>query len=146
MPEPAPRFDDDPADDALAGVDLGLDDANRRAAPQLADVRALACVARDADGTLIGGAVGRTWGACAELQQLWVDARRRGRGLGTALVRRFEARAAERGCTLVYCTTFSFQAPALYRRLGYDETHRIVGFAPGIEKFHFQRHLPPGDG
>lgn len=146
MPETAARFDDDPAADAVAAVDLGLDDANRRASPQLADVRALACVARDADGTVIGGAVGRTWGACAELQQLWVDARRRGRGPGTALVRRLEARAAERGCTLVYCSTFGFQAPAFYRRLGYDETHRIAGFASGIEKFHLQRHLPTGDG
>lgn len=146
MPEPAPHFDDDPDDDGLAAVDRGLDDANRRAAPQLADVRTLGCVARDSDGTVIGGAVGRTWGDCAELQQLWVDARQRGRGLGTALLRRFEARAAARGCTLVYCSSFSFQAPAFYRRRGYDETHRIAGFAPGIEKFHYQRRLPPGGG
>ncbi|HMM83867.1 GNAT family N-acetyltransferase [Azohydromonas sp.] len=146
MPEAAPRFDDDPDGDAVAAVDHGLDEANRRAAPQLADVRALACVARDADGAVIGGAVGRTWGECAELQQLWVDARHRGRGLGTALLRRFEARAAGRGCTLVYCSTFSFQAPAFYRRLGYEETHRIAGFACGIEKFHCQRRLPPAGG
>jgi ribosomal protein S18 acetylase RimI-like enzyme len=59
--------------------------------------------------------------------------RRRG-GIGAALVRRFEALAAQRGCTVFYLETFSFQAPALYRRLGYEVAATIAGFAPGVEK------------
>ena len=31
-----------------------------------------------------------------------------------------QALAAQRGCTVFYLETFSFQAPALYRRLGYE--------------------------
>ena len=53
-------------------VDQGLDDHNNASAP-LHEVRPLACFVRDAAGAVIGGAVGRTWGACAELQQLWVQ-------------------------------------------------------------------------
>lgn len=132
--------DEVPAD-AAAVVDAGLGAANEGAAP-LDDVRALAAFARDADGNVIGGAVGRTWGACCELQQLWVDPTRRRQGLGSALVSAFEARARERGCRTFYLETFSFQAPTLYRSLGYRVVHTIRGFAPGIEKHLMVREEP----
>jgi GNAT superfamily N-acetyltransferase len=128
-----------PADDA-AVVDQGLGDANAAAAP-LHEVRALACFARDAAGTVIGGAVGRTWGGCCELQQLWVAPRHRRAGLGAALVRRFEARALARGCTTFYLETFSFQAPALYRSLGYDAVGRNAAFPHGIVKFAMAKQV-----
>ena len=50
----------------------GLDASNAAAAP-LQQVMPLACCARRASGAVVGGAVGRTWGECCELQQLWVD-------------------------------------------------------------------------
>jgi hypothetical protein len=41
-------------------IDAGLGEANAAAAP-LEDVQALACLARDDAGRVIGGAIGRTW-------------------------------------------------------------------------------------
>jgi GNAT superfamily N-acetyltransferase len=127
--------DDPDGADRIAArlIDTGLGEANDAAAA-LHEVRPLACHARDAAGQIVGGAVGRTWGACCELQQLWVTPERRRGGIGAALVRRFEALAAQRGCTVFYLETFSFQAPALYRRLGYEVAATIAGFAPGVEK------------
>jgi GNAT superfamily N-acetyltransferase len=119
-------------------VDQGLDDHNNASAP-LHEVRPLACFVRDAAGAVIGGALGRTWGACAELQQLWVQGELRRQGLGARLVRAFEQRAAQRGCVRVYLTTFSFQAPRLYASLGYQMHHTIEGFGPGITK-HLMMH------
>jgi RimJ/RimL family protein N-acetyltransferase len=127
-----------PAEDA-AIVDQGLDDANHAAAP-LGDVRGLAVFARQGE-RVVGGAVGRTWGACCELQQLWVAPASRRTGLGTRLVRAFEARAAERGCTLVYLETFSFQARPLYETLGYRVAFELAGFAEDISKFMMTRRL-----
>lgn len=127
-----------PAD--MAVVDQGLGDANVAAAP-LHDVRPLGCFARDAVGAVIGGAVGRTWGECAELQQLWVEPSHRGCGLATALVRRFEQQALARGCKRCYLDTFSFQAPGLYRSLGYAPQMQIQGFAPGVVKYTMLREL-----
>ena len=129
-------------------VDAGLGQANAAAAP-LHEVRALACFAHDegankigkVSGTVIGGAVGRSWGACAELQQLWVHADHRRAGLGTELLRRFEARAAERGCSLFYLDTFSFQAPAFYPKLGYAPVLANPAFAQGIVKYTMQRRV-----
>lgn len=138
------RFDDAPAPAALQRIDDGIGEANDGAAP-LHEVRPLACVAHDAGAAVVGGAVGRTWGRCAELQQLWVDPAWRGRGLGATLVRRFEAAAAARGCGTVYLETFSFQAPRLYRALGYEALSAIAGFAPGVVKYQMARRLaaPP---
>jgi GNAT superfamily N-acetyltransferase len=129
---------DAPPADAAAVVDRGLGDFNAGAAP-LHEVRPLACFVRDAQGTVVGGAVGRTWGRCCELQQLWVDAALRRQGLGAGLVRRFEQRAHERGCRTFYLETFSFQAPTLYRALGYEVVATIDGFAPGIAKHVMRR-------
>lgn len=132
--------DDSLPADAVAAVDTGLGDANAAAAP-LHEVRALGCFARGASGQVLGGAVGRSWGGCAELQQLWVHAAHRRAGLGAQLVRRFETRAAERGCRLVYLDTFSFQAPRLYRALGYEAVHINTQFPHGIRKYTMQRVL-----
>jgi len=93
------------------------------------------CVARAEDGRVVGGAVGRTWGACAELQQLWVSPDHRRRGLGTGLVRGFESRARERGCTTFYLETYSFQAPGLYRALGYAPVVELRGMPQDIVKY-----------
>lgn len=119
--------------DAARVVDQGLGDANAAAA-SLHEVRALACFVRDEACTVVGGAVGRTWGACCELQQLWVAPEHRLAGIGAALLRRFEAQTAVRGCRDFYLETLSFQAPALYRALGYDTVYRNAVFPHGIVK------------
>lgn len=132
--------DDLPRDDARV-VDEGLGASNEAAAP-LHEVQPLSCFARLADGRVIGGAVGRTWGRCCELQQLWVDPAHRGQGLGKRLVRQFETRASERGCSLFYLETFSFQARPFYEHLGYVAKLRIDGFSPGVEKYTMIREEP----
>lgn len=131
--------DDTLPSDAARAVDQGLDDFNAAAAP-LHEVRALGCFVHDDAGAVIGGAVGRTWGPACELQQLWVDGAQRERGIGAELVRRFEQRAAERGCRIVYLDTFSFQAPRLYQALGYEAAFSNPYFPEGIVK-HTMRKL-----
>ncbi len=125
---------DSPAEADLAAVDEGLEGHNQVAAP-LSDVKSLAALARDARGALVGGAVGRTWGACCELQQLWVAPAHRKAGVGSRLLEAFEARARTRGCTVFYLTTLSFQAPDFYRRHGYAVLASIDGYPDGIVKF-----------
>ncbi len=127
------RHDDLPADETRI-VDSGLGDANVAAAP-LHEVRPLACFARLASGEVIGGAVGRTWGACCELQQLWVSPAHRRRGFGARLIREFEAHARARGCDAFYLETFSFQAPGLYRALGYATAYEHAVYPHGIVKY-----------
>jgi len=127
-------------DELLALVDNGIGDFNNKAAP-LHDVRPLSCFAEAADSRVAGGVVGRTWGECAEVQQLWVQDAARKQGLGTALMRRFEAEALSRGCKRIYLDTWSFQARDFYVALGYEIRLKIEGFGPGIIKYSLVREL-----
>jgi ribosomal protein S18 acetylase RimI-like enzyme len=119
-------------------VDAGLGESNDQAAP-LHEVRQLSCFARLASGIVIAGAVGRTWGTCCELQQLWVSPEYRRQGIASRLVRTFENHARCRGCHTFYLETFSFQAPDLYRSLGYEVKLALQGFSSGISKYTMVR-------
>ena len=124
-----------PADAAV--VDNGLGDANDAAAP-LHDVRCLGCFARDAAGTVVGGALGRTWGGCCELQQLWVSSALQRQGIAAKLVQAFEAHAIARGCRTFHLETFSFQAAGFYRKVGYTTAYELDVYPHGITK-HLMR-------
>lgn len=127
-----------PSDEALLAVDNGLERHNHAAAP-LGEVSPLAVFATDPAGTVVGGAVGRTWGQCCELLQLWVAPEHRSQGVGSRLLQAFEAGARSRGCSTFYLTTLSYQAPEFYRRHGYGVLAQIAGYPDGIVKFLMQR-------
>lgn len=129
--------DEIPAVDADV-VDRGLGAHNVGAAP-LHEVRVLATFARDARGRVVGGALGRTWGECAEIQQLWVDPAQRERGVGTRLVRAFEAAALSRGCRAFYLETFDFQAPRFYEKLGYRIAFALDVYPKGVVRYTMLR-------
>lgn len=121
-------------------VDEGIGRFNNAAAP-LKDVTRLSCFARSSSGAVVGGAVGRIWGECCELQQLWVEDRYRGEGIGRRLLEIFENHAAKHGCRSFYLETFSFQAPAFYRDTGYGILAEIRGFPDGIVKYIMARSI-----
>lgn len=133
---------DDPPQVDAAMVDIGLDAHNFAVAP-LSDVRPLAAFARLPGGEVVGGAVGRTWGACCELLQLWVHADHRRTGVASRLLAGFERRAASRGCSIYYLTTLSFQAPDFYRHRGYEVLAQISGYPEGIVKYLMQKRTDP---
>ena len=130
----------DPAEVDVALIDRGLHAYNQRSA-DLAAIHRFACYAKDAHGTLVGGALARWWGTACELQQIWVDEELRRRGIGLLLMRKVEATAMDRGCRLLYLDTFSFQAPEFYYRLGYEIACRFDGFPDGGSKFILRKSL-----
>ena len=140
MPPPVLAFSatDAPPEDKLLAVDTGLEQHNYAVAP-LTEVSQLAAFATDEAGTVVGGAVGRTWGKCCELLQIWVAAELRSHGVGSRLLQEFEAHARTRGCSTFYLTTLSYQAPEFYRRHGYAVLAQIAGYPNGIVKFLMHR-------
>ena len=123
-----------------AVIDEGLGRSNDAAAP-LGEVKALSCFAHGADDAVLGGAIGRRWGECCELQQLWVDPAHRHQGIATQLMARFELQAQAQGCKRFFLETFSFQAPDFYRALGYEVAHENRAFPHGIVKFLMVKQL-----
>lgn len=81
----------------------------------------------EVDGEWIAAVAGFTWGGVCELRQVWVDEAYRGRGLGAGLMRRAIDEARRRGCASVFLSTYDFQAPGFYMRLGFEIVAEIVG-------------------
>lgn len=112
---------------ADAALDQRLNDElskfNTAATPGVAVADELT-VRMEEDGVLVAGASGWTWGQAAGIAMTWVREDQRGTGIGASLLAAFENEAKARGCTHVFVTSFTFQAPAFYQRLGYEEIFR----------------------
>ena len=83
-------------------------------------------------GEIIGG----LWGDIARgylfIELVFVPEAARGSGVGRSLMRRAEQEALRRGCHAVWLSTYSFQAPGFYRKLGY----RVFGELPDYPLGH----------
>ena len=120
------RVEDDPRREDVALLDERLYEFNA-AASGVDDGRWLAIFVRDVDGSIVAGLHGWTWGGTGFVRALWVHEKLRRRGLGARLLAEAEAEARRRGCHQMHLDTHSYQAPAFYRRLGYD----VIGELPG---------------
>jgi GNAT superfamily N-acetyltransferase len=104
-----------------------LDKVNAAATEGVAPSRELTVQVLDGSGDLAAGMSGWTWGVAAGIGLTWVREEARGDGLGGRLLDEFEAEARSRGCTHVFVTSFTFQAPGFYERHGYREIFRWEG-------------------
>ena len=96
----------------------------------------------DGSGELAAGMSGWTWGVAAGIGLTWVRETSRGDGLGAQLLAEFETEARSRGCTHVFVTSFTFQAPGFYQRQGYHEIFRWQGVPTDDEAdVHFRKDL-----
>ena len=119
-----------------------LDAVNAAATAGTAAARELTVRLVDADDDLVAGVSGWTWGVAAGIGMTWVRADARGKGLGERLLADFEAEARSRGCTHVFVTSFTFQAPGFYERQGYREIFRWEGVpTPDAADVHLRKEL-----
>lgn len=108
----------------------------------IGDERSVVLEARNSTGRVLGGIAAVLWGQCLEIDLLWVDPEARGQGIGSRLLADLECRAGAEGGRRALVNTFSFQAPAFYRRAGYREVYRQEGFADGtVTKVFFEKDL-----
>lgn len=117
-----------------------LDEYNHAATAGVAPARELTVQLRDAAGDLLGGISGWTWSDAAGMEMVWVREDARGAGVGSRLLRDFEAEAISRGCTHAFVTSFTFQAPAFYERHGYRQIFQWEGVpTPEHADIHFRK-------
>lgn len=63
------------------------------------------------------------------------------RGTGTALIRAAEQYAAEHDLIGMYVSTMSFQRPAFYRKMGFQEIGRVPDCPPGHDRLFLAKRL-----
>jgi GNAT superfamily N-acetyltransferase len=94
------------------------------------DYRALAITLRHR-GAIVGGMIGQTYFGWMFVSGFWIADEFRGKGFGSKIMKAAEREAKRRGVKNIYLDTFSFQAPAFYRKLGYREFGRLKAFPAG---------------
>ena len=95
----------------------------------------------DAAGRLVGGLSGWVWGTSAGICLMWVREDARRERWGATLVQAFEAEVRARGCTRLLVSSFTFQAPGFYERLGFAEVTRVPELPPGHADVHLAKPL-----
>lgn len=84
----------------------------------------------------IAGLTGETFGNWLCIQFLFASEQLRGQGLGGKLLEAAEKEARQRGCKYTFVDTFSFQAPAFYKKYGYREIFVLEKY-PYTGKLHY---------
>ena len=104
--------------------------------------RELTLKAHDEGGDIVAGLSGWTWGTCAAIAMAWVREDQRGAGWGTRLHGGSRGRGAGERLRAGGRSSFTFQAPEFYERLGYTETGRTVGIPlEGWDDVHMTKLL-----
>lgn len=96
------------------------------------------------DGTLIGVATADLLWDWIYVDELWVDERCRGSGVGKDLLERVEQYARSREISGIWLWTQSWQAEAFYRHGGYVEFTRFEDFPKGYSRIGFRKDLRMG--
>jgi ribosomal protein S18 acetylase RimI-like enzyme len=113
---------------------------NRRATGR-DDGKGLVFVAVDEHGIQIGAIAGYSWAGIAAIKQLWVDEDHRGHGLGRTLLDAAVDEAIVRGCESVWTLSYTFQAPGLYEKCGFERVAELTGWPPGHANIVLRRQL-----
>ena len=111
------------------------------AATGIEDGRFLGVFLRDESGAILAAAAGHTWGGTCELKQVWVAESLRGTGIGRRLMAEAEEEAKRRGCRQILLSTFSFQAPGFYGKLGYEMVAELREYPRGASHFVMRKDV-----
>jgi ribosomal protein S18 acetylase RimI-like enzyme len=129
------QFEDDLEDSDVQVLWDGLHDHNTKHAGE-GEAEGLSIFVRNENGAIVGGVHGWTGFGWLHIDVLWVAENLRGQGWGKKLLFEAEAEGVRRGCKYANLDSFSFQAPEMYKKYGYEEFGVLDDIA-GKHKWHF---------
>ena len=98
------------------------------------------------DGSTIhGGLLGFVQWDWFHIETLGVAASLRGQGWGRKLIDAAEDIAREQDCQGMWLSTFTFQAPGFYDRLGFEKCGEITDHPVGQSRLFYMRRLQHSD-
>ncbi|MCR4556754.1 MAG: GNAT family N-acetyltransferase [Saccharofermentans sp.] len=99
-------------------------------------------VAEDDDGNIVGVITGRAYYNEVHIGDLIVDRNCRRSGLGSRLVGAVEDAYKGKGYSKITLTTFGFQAPDFYKKLGYEIEFIREDDDTKLSKYFLSKRLP----
>ena len=97
--------------------------------------------AENDSGEIIGVITGRAYYNEVHIGDLIVDEKYRGQNIGSQLVRAVEDYYKDKAYTKISLTTFGFQAPGFYEKLGYELEFVRANKDPKLSKYFFKKNL-----
>ena len=97
------------------------------------------CFVAEDDGNVIGAINGRAYYNEVHIQDLIIGKGCRRDGLGTSLVTAVEDKFRGQGYDFVALTTFGFQAPEFYKKLGYKLEFVRECSDPKLNKYFYRK-------
>lgn len=138
--QPLLHVPDTPDDADRRAILSGLAAFNREHADP-GTVGPLAVLLKDDAGATVGGLWGGTLFGWLRIELLFVPAALRGASIGSAVLARAEAVAADRGCIGASLDTYSFQARGFYEKQGYSLVGTIDDCPPGGARHFLQKRF-----
>ena len=100
-------------------------------------------VAEDDNSRIIGSITGRAYYNEVHIGDLIIDKNYRGQGIGTKLVIAVEDEYRNKGFEKITLTTFGFQAPEFYKKLGYTLEFVREDKNDKLSKYFYCKSLRP---
>lgn len=97
------------------------------------DWRTLQLVIRDDDGNLAGGLTGESLNRMFKVKLLWVRDDMRGTGIGRQLMEQAERVARSRGDTGMLVSTYTYQGPEFYKKMGFEVFGIVKDYPQGYD-------------
>ncbi|WP_232015768.1 GNAT family N-acetyltransferase [Sphingobium sp. YG1] len=92
-----------------------------------------------------GNEVGGLWGETAHdwlfVESVFVPEDFRSNGFGTALMLEAEREAKSRGCIGIWLDTYEFQAPAFYKKLGFEVFGTLENSSNELQRYFLKKRL-----
>jgi Predicted acetyltransferase len=98
-------------------------------------------VAENEDGKIIGVITGRAYYNEVHIGDLIIDREYRGKGIGKQLVEAVENAYNGKGYEKITLTTFGFQAPEFYKKLGYKVEFIREDRNPKLRKYFLAKSI-----
>ena len=108
-----------------------------------ANPQLVAITLTDNSGAIVGGLWGKTVYDWLFIEYLVVPVVMRGRSIGSKLMAMAEDIALQRGCVGSWLTTFPFQAPAFYEKLGYEQFGSLENSPGENVRIFLRKRLKP---
>ncbi len=135
---------DEPGPEVRKAIGVPLKHLNDERAGHFDLMRLLAVtLTAPGSGEIVGGLWGWTSRGYLYVDLLFVPENLRGSSFGSALMRQAEQEAARRGCHSAWLSTYSFQAPGFYQKLGYRVFGELPDYPLGHSSIFLTKRLVP---